>query len=651
MSGFSLHGHDDALVNRDDGVRDSIVLPSGGLLLASPGDEAMAANLIHGFEWGPGGGVGVNVSYSFPEVTPDYYPGFYEETQGFEQFTTEMQQATRDVFTMLETFTNLTFTETTGQLGDITLGQADLDPAAQAWAYYPDQGSIGGDVWMNTVYAADNQDVTLGGEGFYVLMHEIGHALGLEHTFEVGITGADDSEEFSVMSYDISAWGNRFAQSYMLYDIAALQEIYGANTDYNSGNDIYILGVRNAYTVWDGGGVDTFDARNAIGDATINLTAGEFSSMGSTISDHIAIAYGVTIENARGGSYNDLIAGNAADNILFGLDGNDDLYGYGGNDALIGGNGADNLWGDEGNDRLYGNAGDDIIRGDAGADLLSGGEGNDQLDGGDGIDRLYGNDGDDLIWGYDGADLLVGGLGDDVLLGGLGADRIFAGNGNDSIIGGGDNDRIIADSGNDTARGGDGIDAINGGDGDDTLYGDAGNDRLYGFGDNDTLYGGDNHDVLVGGLGTNHLYGGAGSDRFYTGDGTDIVYDEGGGDRSFDGDGEHTYHFGMDYDRFWDGGGSDTYIAQAINAAVDIIYNFSSTGAEADVLDISNILDLQGGDVLTDYVTFTEVSGDTIISIDQDGSAGVYASQSAVNLDGLTGLNINDMITNGTLIV
>lgn len=55
----------------------------------------------------------------------------------------------------------------------------------------------------------------------------------------------------------------------------------------------------------------------------------------------MAIACGVTIENAKGGAGSDRLIGNGAANELSGNDGNDTLTGAGGSDRLWGGAGAD----------------------------------------------------------------------------------------------------------------------------------------------------------------------------------------------------------------------------------------------------------------------------------------------------------------------
>ncbi|WP_306005712.1 M10 family metallopeptidase C-terminal domain-containing protein [Aquicoccus porphyridii] len=72
------------------------------------------------------------------------------------------------------------------------------------------------------------------------------------------------------------------------------------------------------------------------------------------------IANGVVIENATGGSGNDMLIGNGADNELIGNDGDDMLAGGAGDDTLEGGAGDDELIGGAGDDMLDGGAGHDV---------------------------------------------------------------------------------------------------------------------------------------------------------------------------------------------------------------------------------------------------------------------------------------------------
>lgn len=165
-------------------------------------------------------------------------------------------------------------------------------------------------------------------------MHETGHALGLQHSFTAGLTGAENTEQFTVMAYDWSTWGSsQYAESYMLYDIAALQEIYGANTAYNTGDTLYNISDDSPQTLWDAGGADTINTSSVSADVIIHLEEGGFSSIGDT--NTLAIAYGTQIEKAVTGGGDDSLYGNSANNVLTGGGGDDNYYGQAGNDTYI----------------------------------------------------------------------------------------------------------------------------------------------------------------------------------------------------------------------------------------------------------------------------------------------------------------------------
>lgn len=98
----------------------------------------------------------------------------------------------------------------------------------------------------------------------------------------------------------------------------------------------------------------------------------------------------------------------------------DDLTGI---ERVLGGSGKDSLTGDALANTLSGNAGNDVLIGNAGNDRLIGGIGNDSLSGGEGNDRLLGNEGRDTLNGGAGDDVLVGSYDVDVMTGSTGADR------------------------------------------------------------------------------------------------------------------------------------------------------------------------------------------------------------------------------------
>ena len=155
----------------------------------------------------------------------------------------------------------------------------------------------------------------------------------------------------------------------MMFDIAALQTEYGANYTTNSGATIYtwdpltgqefVNGVGQGapsgnkifMTLWDGGGNDTYDFHNYASNLTVDLTPGGWTTTSTTQLANLggghnavgnianALLYqGNTaslIENAIGGSGNDTITGNVADNHLTGGAGNDVMDGGSGTDTAV----------------------------------------------------------------------------------------------------------------------------------------------------------------------------------------------------------------------------------------------------------------------------------------------------------------------------
>ncbi|MGI9518425.1 MAG: M10 family metallopeptidase C-terminal domain-containing protein, partial [Pirellulaceae bacterium] len=139
-----------------------------------------------------------------------------------------------------------------------------------------------------------------------------------------------------------------------LYDIAALQSIYGANETFNSGDNLY----NSAYwpmanfnsggfggfdivdTIWDTGGWDIIDMSDQLGGGSIDLREGAFSAIGPNFG-LLGIAFGTTLEEAIGSGFGDLLTGNEQVNHLTGNGGNDILEGYGGDDMMHGNQGND----------------------------------------------------------------------------------------------------------------------------------------------------------------------------------------------------------------------------------------------------------------------------------------------------------------------
>ena len=344
----------------------------------SPTGNSYIDGVLAGSKWAAN-----SLTFSFP-TDPSFYGsgyGYGETSTGFEAFTSAQQAAVRSILTSYSSVINFTFTqiaETSSQHAD--LRYAESDAPSTAWAYYPSAAATGGDAWFNNSKNWYDNPVQ-GNYAWLTMLHETGHAMGLKHPQDaLGSFGimpaACDSLEYTVMSYrsyigaPTTGYTNEtYPQTLMMYDIVALQEMYGANYSTNSGDTVYtwdpltgreyVDGVaqtapganRIFMTVWDGGGQDTFDFSNYATNLNVNLQPGAWTTVsaaqlanlgsGHYAAGNIANAllyHGNTaslIENVIGGTGNDVILGNVAANRFTGGAGNDTLDGDAGNDMAV----------------------------------------------------------------------------------------------------------------------------------------------------------------------------------------------------------------------------------------------------------------------------------------------------------------------------
>ncbi|NVJ99181.1 MAG: hypothetical protein HWE25_13585 [Alphaproteobacteria bacterium] len=520
------------------------------------------------------------VSFSFPGINSQFssYESGSEPYVGFSPLSPTQQDQVRSILEFAESVANIQLFEVEDQntqAGTIRVAWTKADNpwgavGSVGWSHFPEDGVKAGDTWLH--------GNTLNESGFFgVVMHELGHALGLKHPNSDPYTLPTnvDAIDYSVMTntfslvYPDATYLDLAPQTFMWFDILGLQELYGANTTHEAGNTVYDFNNgRHFLTIWDTGGTDTVDISSIERGVAIDLTPGSWIDVGTTVSyyrggallgtkvDTVFIPPAVVLENILSGSGDDVLSGNSVSNIIRGGAGDDYiaggasddiLRGDAGEDTLIGGIGHDQLWagpGDDQGDYFWGDAGNDLIGGGVGADTISGGIGKDTIFGGEDADILItghwtdinndkiftSNETDittsysDLVWAGSGDDAIYATAGHDILGGGQGDDAIFGNDGNDLIYGGGD----IADTGmNDRLDGGGGHDTIFGGAGDDSIVGGDGNDQIFNGAGKDTVEGGEGNDTLWGGSGDDTLSGGNDADvfAFTATNGTDLILD------------------------------------------------------------------------------------------------------------------------------
>lgn len=229
-------------------------------------------------------------------------------------------------------------------------------------------------VWLSSRWASNGDSgMKPGAYGLITMVHEIGHTLGLSHpgAYNAGSGGtityansavfAQDNRQYTVMSYfggylpgvgwqqDGTYSTYIFPQTPMVYDIAAIQAKFGADTITRTDNTVYgfhcslavtdperaiydfSLNATPIFTIWDAAGIDMLDCSGYSGNQTISLIPGSYSSVDGMI-QNVAIAFNCSIEGATGGAGSDTITGS---------DGNNILVGGAGADLLKGGNGSD----------------------------------------------------------------------------------------------------------------------------------------------------------------------------------------------------------------------------------------------------------------------------------------------------------------------
>lgn len=283
----------------------------------------------------------------------------------------EAQKAVvRDAFNYLGSLINVTFTEETLVAGTTSFqfGTNEQESSA-AYAYMPqatgktaqvmlannqssnDFASIlsGDDDSSASGYqiAAADLDTLRKSYGWTTLVHEIGHALGLKHpgNYNAGGGGAStpylpktlDSRQWTVMSYSgapaataTSGTGpatSQNPQTLMVYDIAALQFLYGKSTDDTYLADFQTTDFSSTWngfqTVWSGNPAGiTFDLGDRTNKVIVDMRPGTYSSV-SRFNDS-GLAFGSQYTSVTTGTGNDVIYAGLYEATIDGGGGNTD---------------------------------------------------------------------------------------------------------------------------------------------------------------------------------------------------------------------------------------------------------------------------------------------------------------------------------------
>jgi Ca2+-binding RTX toxin-like protein len=324
------------------------------------------------------------VSYKFWD---NLFYNFSEGWKTSDAFSNSDKVNLENLFSTISDVCGIEFEESAG-FANINILSDDFYSGAYGMAQFPGTGSINpsktaGFLQYSTTLLREygTGNATINDE---VFLHEVLHSLGIGHPHDIGggstvmlgvvdlySDGGDldlNNSINTVMTYrnanDHPELGSLInyenmgrSQTPMALDVAALQHLYGVNLQTRTGDDTYYIpwltgSLSQGWScIWDAGGTDTLSAENG-NSAVIDLRAaslvGEFA--GGRLSwqegnyGGFTIANGAIIENAVGSSGDDVIYGNAYNNIVTSGYGNDELYAFGGTNTLNAGAGDDKIY-------------------------------------------------------------------------------------------------------------------------------------------------------------------------------------------------------------------------------------------------------------------------------------------------------------------
>jgi hypothetical protein len=309
------------------------------------GEQTLIETLTHGWK-ANSLGAKQSLTYSFMQSQPDYVAS--QGISGFATASSSYQLAVRDILQRLGDQIGIGFLEVTESgtnVGQLRFGTSQ-QASTRGLSFIP--GAVSddkaGDVFLDF---ETTQKLAAGQEGYQVLLHEIGHALGLSHPLL-----QDDSSvrpmllpkwqdpAYTVMA-DKASTSGLWQTWFGLLDIQALKKLYLDEVEKASSNQYKLqdnIGL-SISTIDDAKGFDTIDLSSLSFGAYVDLRPSAISSVGMSpegvpAQNNLILSADTFIEKVIGTKNDDVLKGNSQDNVFIAGNGNDLIDGRAGFDQV-----------------------------------------------------------------------------------------------------------------------------------------------------------------------------------------------------------------------------------------------------------------------------------------------------------------------------